>query len=151
MRTPLFKNVSLLSPFRLTARPEYLSEMNSSSQNIINVFPDELHVNSSAGTRHAIRPQNSDVLTLSIFPARSCMETVRRKRFLTRCQVSPRNLWGVLRPAQWAAAPLPRGPACDPRPQRCAAAHYFRFSNFSTSEHHQLCTRITGARQGSVT
>lgn len=115
MRTPLFKNVSLLSPFRLTARPEYLSEMNSSSQNIINVFPDELQVNSSAGTRHAIRPQNSDVLTLSIFPARSCMETVRRKRFLTRCQVSPRIceascvLRGGQRPRSRGAPPATRG------------------------------------------
>lgn len=37
------------------------------------------------------------------------------------------------------------------QPPRAAAAHYFCFSNLSTAEHHQLCTRITGAWRGSVT
>lgn len=37
-------------------------------------------------------------------------------------------------------------PACP-----AAAAHHFCFPNLSSGEHHQLCTRITGAWRGSAT
>lgn len=116
------------------------------------VFHDELHVNQPAllgsQDQHAIRLHKSDVL-FPPFLFLSAWKKQERENSWPDAKWAP-NLGGVLgdgqRPHSRSAQPVQ-----PPRPLGTAAAHYFRFSNFSTSEHHQLCTRITEAWQGSVT
>lgn len=137
----LFKNFYLLSlsvsnlwrwiPIRPNS--ESFSVVNSSSEKTC--FSDELHLNQPASST---QEPVSDVLP----GYKNLMPT-----FHLPCSFPPGK---KARRDIFPGTSGHRSPRTG-QPPRAAAAHYFCFSNLSTGEHHQLCTRITGAWRGSVT
>ena len=124
---------NLLRWIPIRPNSESFSAVNSFSKKTC--FSDELHVNQPArSTREAV--------SAALPGCKNLMRT-----FHLPCPFPPG------RKARRDTFPGTRGHGSPRtgRPPRAAAAHYFCFSNLSTGEHHQLCTRITGAWRGSVT
>lgn len=99
------------------------------------------------GARVRHEPAEGLLCWLYGLPVPFCMNNISRGKtfrlYISRLQPC------ILCHQSWAGSPQRRGPA--PPPHSTARPHYFCFSNFSTSEHHQLCTRITEVWPGTGT
>lgn len=130
---------------------KFFSLLSSGSFSGMNCFSRnyKLHEASSTGIQEQARTAKQKVFCAGSvpFPIPLYMDKVsREKGTLTSEQQS----WRRLPLASHSLGPHSSAGAAPP-PHCTAVTHYFCFSNFSTSEHHQLCTRITEGWPGTGT